>query len=66
MIRTTDAMIKAVQVQKAKEALRNNIDARAKAIAAGANDLVPVFDEMISACRADVARAEEFLRNPAW
>lgn len=66
MIRTTDAMLKAVQVQKAKERLQDSIDARAKAKAAGRNDLLPMFNKMIAAGRNEVATAEAYLRNPAW
>ena len=65
MIRTTDAMLKAVIVQKKKEMLAANIDAMNKATAAGNSAIAAVIAEMISACVMDVAAAEAMLRNPA-
>jgi hypothetical protein len=65
MIRTTDAMIKAVNVQKAKERLASNRDALARAEAAGATEYVVLFKDWIATGEREVADAMEMLRNPA-
>lgn len=65
MIRTTDAMMKAVVVQKKKEMLAANVDAMNKATAAGNKIIASVLAEMVAACIMDVAAAEAMLRNPA-
>ena len=65
MIRTTDAMIKAVNVIKAKERLQDTIDAQQKAKAAGRNDLESVFEAMVAGCREEIAALDSLLRNPA-
>ena len=65
MIRNTDAMMKAVTVQKKKEMLAANIDALNKATSAGNKSIAAVLAEMVAACVIDVAAAEAALRNPA-
>ena len=65
MIRTTDAMMKAVIVQKKKEMLAANIDAMNKARSAGSHEIADVLAEMVAVCVSEVAYAEAALRNPA-
>ena len=65
MIRNTDAMMKAVLVQKAKERLADSRAALAKAEAAGAAEYVAMFKEWIAVGEREVADAMAMLRNPA-
>ena len=65
MIRTTDAMMKAVIVQKKKEMLASNIEAMNKARDAGSHEIANVLAEMVAVCISEVAYAEAMLRNPA-
>lgn len=65
MIRTTDAMMKAVMVQKKKEMLSDNIEAFRKATEAGAHDIASIFADWIEIGKLEVAQAEAMLRNPA-
>ena len=66
MIRTTDAMLKAVQVQKAKARLQDSRDALKKAQEAEATEFVALFTEWVQIGEQEVAMAEAFLKNPAW
>lgn len=65
MIRTTDTMLKAMNVVKAKERLTANRDALARAEKAGAAEYVAIFKDWIATAEAEVATAEAWLRNPA-
>ena len=65
MIRTTDAMLKAVQVQKAKERLADSRAALSKAEAAGAHEYVAIFKDWIAIGEREVSDAMAILRNPA-
>jgi hypothetical protein len=65
MIRTTDAMIKSVNVQKAKERLQGNKDALAKATAAGSQEFIAIFNDWVATSEREVAEAMALLRNPA-
>ena len=65
MIRTTDAMMKAVLVQKAQERLSASRAALAKAQAAGADEYVAIFKEWIAVGEREVSDAVAMLRNPA-
>jgi hypothetical protein len=65
MIRNTDAMMKAVIVQKKKEMLAANVDAMNKATLAGNSEIAAVIAEMVAVSIIEVAAAEAMLRNPA-
>jgi hypothetical protein len=65
MIRTTDTMLKAMNVVKAKERLASNRDALARAEQAKATEFVAMFRDFVSICETEVATAEAWLRNPA-
>jgi hypothetical protein len=65
MTRTTDAMMKAVIVQKKKEMLAAHIDALNKATSAGNSEIASVIAEMVAVSVIEVAAAEAMLRNPA-
>ena len=65
MIRTTDAMIKAMNVQKLKERRASNLDALQKASEAGRKDMVALFKSWIEIDDRDIANAMTLLRNPA-
>jgi len=66
MIRTTDAMLKAVTVQKAKERLEGNRAALVKAEAAGAHEFVAIFKDFIAIGEREVEDAMTMLRNPTF
>lgn len=65
MIRNTDAMMKAVIVQKKKAMLAANVDAMNKATVAGNSEIAAVIAEMVAVSIMEVAAAEAMLRNPA-
>ena len=64
MIRTTDAMLKAVQVQKKKEMLAAHIEAFKKATDAGAHEIAAMFADWIKIGEREVEQAMALLRNP--
>jgi len=66
MERTTDAMMKAVQVQKAKERLAANRSALAKAESAGSDEYIAIFKDWIKISECELADAMVMLRNPAY
>lgn len=65
MIRTTDAMIKAMNVQKLVERRAANVAAMASAKAANRADMASIFAEFICVDDAEIAVARDWLRNPA-
>ena len=65
MIRTTDAMIKAMNVVKAKERLQNTLESQQNAKAAGRKDLEAVFEAMVAGSRKEIEMLERLMRNPA-
>ena len=66
MIRNTDAMMKAVIVQKKKEMLANNMVAYEKAKSAGAEDIAAIFLEWIEIGKREVDDAIAMMRNPSY
>lgn len=65
MIRTTDAMIKAMNVQKLNERRAANVAAMTSAKAAGRADMVAIFAEFIDVDDVEIANARAMLLNPA-
>ena len=65
MIRTTDAMIKAMNVQKLNERRASNVVALRKAKEAGRADMAAIFADFIEIDNVEIASARELMMNPA-
>lgn len=65
MIRNTDSMIKAMNVQKAKERMKSWHDALNGAIEAGNDDMANLFRGFIQDSAREIDEAMDVLRNPA-
>lgn len=65
MIRNTDSMIKAMNVQKAKERMKSWQDALNGAIEAGNDDMANLFRGFIQDSAREIDEAMDALKNPA-
>ena len=65
MIRNTDSMIKAMNVQKAKERMKSWQDALSGAINAGNHDMSNLFRGFIQDSAKEVDDAMDALKNPS-
>jgi hypothetical protein len=65
MIRTTDAMLKSVQVQKIKERIADIEKSIVRAKAAHRFEIVEIFHAALQTERSNLDYAYELLKNPA-